>query len=298
MSPAPRPTLDRSALIAVLRWHVDAGVDETVGDTPVDRFHAPAATPPGTGAAPAPAQIPAPTSAPTSATTSATTTATTTVAAPRLPAEPLRQRPTSADAAIADAVARAAQATTVAEVREALAAFDGCPLKKTATNLVFGRGNPAARVVLVGEAPGAEEDRMGLAFVGPSGKLLDRMLASIGLDETTVFITNTVFWRPPGNREPTTNETAACLPFLERLIDLIDPRLLLALGGPAAKTLTGRAESVGKMRGRWFDYQSPRLDHPIPTAVTYHPAYLLRSPGQKRQAWRDLLGVRARLESG
>ncbi len=283
MSPVPGPPLDHAALMAVLRWHLDAGVDETIGDSPVDRYRAAAAP----TAAPADAPPAAPTAAPTVAPTAAEP--------PPSPAEARRRPPVSADAAVADAVRRAALATTVAQVQEALTAFDGCPLKKTAMNLVFGRGTPTAQIVLVGEAPGAEEDRLGLPFVGPSGKLLDRMLASIGLDETAVFITNTVFWRPPGNREPTTSETAACLPFLERLIEIIDPKLLLALGGPAAKTLTGRAESVGKLRGRWFDYQSPRLAQPIPTAVTYHPAYLLRSPGQKRQAWRDLLGIRARL---
>lgn len=273
MTPAADPPTPDS-VAALMRWYLDAGVDETVGEMPVDR------TVPAAPAAPAPS--PPPPAAPASAPASAP--------APHVP-EP-------ATAVAADAAARAAAATNLDELRAALAAFDGCPLKQTATNLVFGRGSAAARVVLVGEAPGAEEDRQGLPFVGPSGKLLDRMLASIGLDEDAVFITNTVFWRPPGNREPTTNESAACLPFLRRAIEIIAPRLLVALGGPAANTLLERAEAVGKLRGRWFDYRSPGLDSTVPATATYHPAYLLRSPGQKRLAWRDMLGIRQRLDGG
>lgn len=247
---------------ALLRWYLDAGVDETIGEAPVDRYQ-PAAEMRPARRAPPPAPPPSVEGA---------------------PEQPVR-----------DAVHLAARATSLDELREALARFDGCPLKKTATNLVFGRGNSQARVVLIGEAPGAEEDRQGLPFVGPSGRLLDKMLASIGLDEETVFISNTVFWRPPGNRNPSTAETAACQPFLERLIELIDPPLLIALGGPAAAALLGRSESVGRLRGRWFDYQSPGLARPASATATFHPAYLLRSPLQKRLAWRDFLAIRGKL---
>jgi DNA polymerase len=198
--------------------------------------------------------------------------------------------------AVGRAVALASAAKTVEELRAALLAFDGCPLKRTATNLVFTDGNPAGAVLFVGEAPGAEEDRQGLPFVGPSGRLLDRMLASIGLDRTRVCISNTVFWRPPGNRTPTTVEMAVCMPFLERLIELMDPRVLVTLGGPAAKSVLGESAGVSKLRGRWFSYSSPRLARPTPATAMFHPAYLLRTPAQKRDAWRDLLMLRRKLD--
>ena len=162
-------------------------------------------------------------------------------------------------------------------------------------NLVFYDGNPEARIVLIGEAPGADEDRQGLPFVGVSGQLLDRMLASIGLDRTQVLIANTVFWRPPGNRSPTTSETAACLPFVERLIELVGPDIVVTLGGAAAKSLLAQTQGVTRLRGRWFEYETPRLSRPIAATVLFHPAYLLRSPAQKRLAWRDLLAIRKRL---
>ena len=161
---------------------------------------------------------------------------------------------------------------------------------------MFGDGNPRARIVLIGEAPGAEEDRRGLPFVGPSGRLLDRMLASIGLDRTRVFISNTVFWRPPGNRNPNTTELATCMPFVERMLELIDPEFLVALGGPAASALLGQKESVGRLRGRDFTYQTAGLPRPVRARAMYHPAYLLRSPAQKRLAWRDLLALKKAIE--
>ena len=186
-------------------------------------------------------------------------------------------------------------ATNVAELRAALEAFDGCALKKTATNLVFIDGNPLARLMFVGEAPGAEEDRQGLPFVGPSGRLLDKMLASIGIQRVDVLISNTVFWRPPGNRTPTPQETATCMPFLERLVELTDPDILVTLGGPAAKAMLGETQGVGRLRGRWFTYETARMSHPVDATAMFHPAYLLRSPGQKREAWRDLVAIQHRL---
>jgi DNA polymerase len=258
-----------------LRWQLEAGVDETVAATPVNRFAAPEDLP----AAPEPFAPSSPTSSPPS------------------PVRPPRTEATgSLDDSVGRAVALAGTATTVEDLRAALAAFDGCPLKRTATNLVFIDGNPAGSVLFVGEAPGAEEDRQGLPFVGPSGRLLDRMLASIGLDRTRVCISNTVFWRPPGNRTPSTLEMAVCMPFLERLIELMDPRVLVALGGPAAKSVLGESAGVSKLRGRWFAYASPRLARPIPATAMFHPAYLLRTPAQKRDAWRDLLMLRRKLD--
>jgi DNA polymerase len=189
----------------------------------------------------------------------------------------------------------ASAAASVEELRAALTAFDGCPLKKTAMNLVFTAGNPKARILMIGEAPGADEDRQGLPFVGVSGQLLDRMLASIGLDREQVLISNTVFWRPPGNRSPTTAEVAACQPFVERLIELVDPQVVVALGGAAAKSLLGRTEGIGRLRGRWFSFTTPGMSHPVPATAMFHPAYLLRSPAQKRQAWHDLLSLKQKL---
>jgi uracil-DNA glycosylase family 4 len=188
-------------------------------------------------------------------------------------------------------------ATTLDELRAALENFGGCALKQTATNLVFIDGNPKARLLIIGEAPGAEEDRQGLPFIGPAGKLLDQMLAAIGLDRTSVLITNTLYWRPPGNRNPSPAEIAACLPFVERSIEIVDPAVLVLAGGTAAKTLLATKEGIMKLRGRWFNFKTARMSQPIPTMAIFHPAFLLRSPGQKRAAWADLLEIRRQLDS-
>jgi DNA polymerase len=172
-------------------------------------------------------------------------------------------------------------------------AFEGLALRETATNLVFGDGNPNARVMIVGEAPGADEDRQGLPFVGVSGQLLDRMLACIGLDRSQFYITNMLHWRPPGNRKPTTAEITASLPFVERQIELVAPQILVPVGGTAASTLLGASEGITKLRGRWRLYQRPGLE--IPALATYHPAFLLRQPGLKRDAWHDLLEIKNKL---
>jgi DNA polymerase len=194
-----------------------------------------------------------------------------------------------------DTRALAASCRTLAELEAAIRGFDGCALKATATNTVFLDGNPAASLMLVGEGPGAEEDRLGLPFVGASGKLLDRMLAAIGLDRTTACITNVVYWRPPGNRTPTPGELALCLPFVQRHIALTRPKVLVFSGGTAAKTLLERTEGITKLRGRWFDYRPGPVDFTIPVMPTFHPSYLLRTPGSKREAWRDFLAVKHKL---
>ncbi|MBX6321558.1 MAG: uracil-DNA glycosylase, partial [Rhodospirillaceae bacterium] len=200
-------------------------------------------------------------------------------------------------AEVASARALAQAATSLEELREALATFDGCALKATATNLVFADGAPRARVMIVGEAPGAEEDRLGRPFVGVAGQLLDRMLAAIGLDRTRVYIINTVYWRPPGNRTPTLAEAMACLPFVERHIELVGPEVLVLAGAAAARTLLARNEGITRLRGRWFTYQSAGLPRPVPAIPIYHPAFLLRQPARKRDAWRDLLTLREALDS-
>lgn len=192
---------------------------------------------------------------------------------------------------IDDARALAASCQSLEAIETALSTFDGCALKETAINLCFADGNPNASVMLIGEAPGAQEDRQGKPFVGPSGQLLDRMLASIGLDRTKVYITNVIYWRPPGNRTPTAAEIAICQPFLERQIELIQPKLMVFVGGIAARALLGVTQGVTKLRGKMMTYQI--ADGPeIPALVMFHPAYLLRQPAQKRLSWRDLLKIR------
>lgn len=184
------------------------------------------------------------------------------------------------------------RAETVDDLRQELAVFEGCPLKQTATNLVFSDGNPEASIMLVGEAPGADEDRQGKPFVGVSGQLLDRMLGCIHLDRSKVYISNVIFWRPPGNRSPTEAELASCLPFIERHIAIINPKLLILLGGVAAKTILRTSEGITKLRGKWQDYRpEDRADMTIPALPVYHPAYLLRQNLAKRQAWDDLCQV-------
>ncbi len=221
-------------------------------------------------------------------------------AAPHPPSPPvspaLFAAPPAAGGPVADARGLARACPTIEALQAALEAFDGCSLKQTATRLCFADGSPEAPLMLIGEAPGAEEDRQGRPFVGPSGKLLDRILSWIGLDRRSVWITNAIFWRPPGNRAPTAAELAICQPFLERQIELLRPELILFLGGIAARGLLGVKEGVTRLRGREFVYRGEGLGQPVPAMVTFHPAYLLRQPAQKRLVWRDFLKVRERLE--
>ena len=256
---------------ALLRWYLDVGVDETIGEQPLDRFKPAAAGP----AAPLPNAAPR-------------------AAVERAPVP--RPAPSPPEAS---ATHLAQGATTLAELRAAVEAYSGCGLKQFASRTVFADGNPSARVMFIGEAPGADEDRQGLPFVGVSGKLLDRMLASIGLARATnAYITNVVFWRPPGNRLPNDEEIAACLPFVVRHIELVDPAVLVLVGGLAAKTLLAKPLGITKLRGRWYEYESPGLSRPVPTMALFHPSYLLRSPQQKRFAWNDLLAIKLKLDGG
>jgi len=269
----------REETLAALSWQIDAGADEAVAEAPIDRL-----APPAPRSGPSPARL---FSEPPNA-----------AGPPTRSASPPQPPLTSTQAALDSARSLARSAHSVAELRDALERFEGCGLKHTATNLVFADGNPKASLMIVGEGPGAEEDRQGLPFVGPSGRLLDRMLACIGLDRGSVYISNVLFWRPPGNRTPQDTETAACLPFVERHIELVDPHFLLLLGGKSAKTLLGRSEGILRLRGRWIHYQHVGLARPIPALATLHPAYLLRQPAQKRLAWRDFLALREALTRG
>ncbi|MGL4444629.1 MAG: uracil-DNA glycosylase [Alsobacter sp.] len=254
---------------ALLAWYVEAGVDMAFDETPHDRF------------TPRPAEPVAPIRE---------------AARPVAPARialPSAVSPPAPEEAAADARQRAASARTLEELEALLRDFDGCALKATASRLVFADGTPGARVMLVGEAPGADEDREGRPFVGRSGQLLDRMLAAIDLTRRDVYVANVIPWRPPGNRTPTPQETAICLPFIRRQIELAKPDILVSLGGPSAQTLLEKKEGILKLRGQWQDFRTG--DRVIRALPTLHPAYLLRQPLQKRLAWRDLQALKAAL---
>jgi len=285
--------------LTLLAWHVDAGADEAVEEAPVNRYaQSPASNPRGSETS---AQEPA-TPGQNEPRQTREQAKTRRPAAPPPAARNSPPRPpagglTSSKDNIASARALAQKAETIDEIRQALEGFDGCPLKATAMNLCLSDGNPNARIMIIGEAPGADEDRLGKPFVGRAGKLLDRMLAGIGLDREDAYITNLLFWRPPGNRNPTPAEVASCQPFLERQIELIGPDVLLLVGGVSAKTLLNTSQGILRLRGKWATYQHPGLPAPIPALPTLHPAYLLRQPAQKREAWRDLLALRHALET-
>ena len=269
ISPSPLATVDR--LAELLRWYADMGVDAALDERAHNRFEE--------GEAPGPTFVrQAPPTQP-----AASPPPLRELAAPlRAPARPVAMAPSEA---AVSALALASGARTLDELRAALEGFEGCALKPGATQLVFEDGARGAPLMLVGEAPGADEDRLGRPFVGRAGQLLDRMLAACGLDRTQVYIANVVPWRPPGNRAPTPQETSACLPFMQRQIELAAPKLLVCLGGSAAATLLNLNEGIMRARGRWYDYDcNGRV---IKTMAMLHPAYLLRQPLQKRLAWKD-----------
>ena len=269
--------LDSQQALALLKLYIEWGADEAIEPTPQSRLGATLLRPaqpaqkspalaPQLSEQPIPAFRPAP--------------------APARTLGPVDQ------AAVLSAREAARAAPDLAALKEALARFDGVALSKTATNLVFADGNPKAKVMLVGEAPGADEDRLGLPFVGVSGQLLDRMMAAIGLDRTSFYITNVCLWRPPGNRKPTDLELAAQKPFVERHIELVAPKILVLVGAAAAQGLLGTTEGITRLRGRWFQYRPGSGEGAIPALPIFHPAYLLRQPAQKRETWRDLLKLR------
>ncbi len=265
------------AALAALDWLVAMGADEATGDTPIDRRRKQPVAPAGE-------------------TPPATTPPRDEMPRPRIAAPSLASSLAPSQGA-ADARAAAAAATTLDELRAALENFEGCVLKQTATNLVFARGNPRAPVMLIGEAPGADEDREGAPFVGASGRLLDSILHWAGIDPDAVYIANIVFWRPPGNRSPTDAEIGACLPFVRRHIALVRPRLIVLLGRPAMNTVLSTNEAINRARGRWIDYADESLDAPIPAIPIFHPAYVLRNPEMKREIWMDFLALRERLDA-
>jgi uracil-DNA glycosylase len=276
------PSAASPELQAWLDWYRSMGVDEMIGERAIDRIR-PATMLPGERRQVARAEGAAPPASPAGAPP----------LAPRADAaRPVLQ---SVNSAVASAREIAAACRDLAALEAAVGAFDGCALSETALNLCFADGASQAEVMLIGEAPGAEEDRLGRPFVGQSGKLLDKMLATIGLERRAVYITNVIYWRPPGNRSPTQAEIAACQPFLERQIELLKPKIIVFLGGIAARGLLGVKEGVTKLRGRRFVYATADGTR-IPAMVTFHPAFLLRQPGQKRFAWRDLLALRQRLD--
>ena len=267
-------TPERLNVLELLTFYLEAGVDCALAEEPVNRLSDPELAPAAIEAAP-----PKPVR---------------TVAA-AMPAA--RGEPAPApEAAIQSAREAARTAPTLETLRALLENFDGCALRHTATRLVFADGNPQARIMFVGEAPGREEDIEGLPFVGRSGKLLDRMIAAIGLDRGSAYIANVIPWRPPGNRTPTPQETQICLPFIQRQIELVNPDVLVTLGNPSTQTLLSTREGIMKTRGRWFDYDTGTRT--IRALATFHPAYLLRSPSYKRMAWQDLRSIAKELEQG
>ncbi|MFG1211198.1 uracil-DNA glycosylase [Xanthobacter flavus] len=274
----------------ILAFHWEAGVDVAIGEVPVDRFAESAAEPSRPRAPVAPARDAA--AIPGSGAPRSPAPSRNQPAYPSAPATPtlVTQPP---DEAVMGAREAARAAASLDELKAILDGFEGCALKRTASRLVFADGNPAAKVMFVGEAPGRDEDQQGLPFVGRSGKLLDLMLAAIGLDRTSAYIANVIPWRPPGNRTPTPQETAVCLPFIARQIELADPDILVCLGGPSAQALLGTTEGITKLRGRFMDYDTGTRT--IRAIATFHPAYLLRTPLGKRFAWRDMLAVEALL---
>lgn len=263
--------------MAALQWYLAQGVDEALQDVPVDRT--------ALKAAPVVQIVPETLKA---------------ISAKKPAAAPVAVQAKSEILEEAIALAKAAQ--SLDDLHEAIAKFDGISLKKTATNLVFADGNPKAPIMLVGEAPGADEDRLGKPFVGVSGQLLDKILACIGLDRTqedplkSVYISNILNWRPPGNRTPAPNEVELSMPFIERHIQLVRPKVLILCGGVSAKALLATEESVSKLRKGWKEYRPHTREiaegaEAIPAIVTYHPSYLLRTPSQKRAVWSDMLSL-------
>jgi uracil-DNA glycosylase family 4 len=291
-------TSDRNkAARDLLVFYSEAGVDALIGETPLDRFADVAGPLPSPAGARSEGEAVRAEVRPTER--PSTFPAGTALGDVTLPPKGTVKIPASAppplapDTALMAAREAARNAASLDELRTILDGFTGCALRATATQLVFADGNPQARLMFVGEAPGRDEDIEGLPFVGRSGKLLDLMFAAIGLDRTSVYIANIVPWRPPGNRTPTPQESSICLPFTLRQIELCDPDVLVCLGNPSTQTLLGTKEGITRTRGRWFPFHTGKRE--IRAIPTYHPAFLLRSPLQKRLAWRDFLTIKKEL---
>jgi uracil-DNA glycosylase family 4 len=265
---------------ALLRWYVEQGVDEAIGEEPIDRFAMPPPAPAVAAIAPS---APAP-------------RAPTTLRAPPPPPQARAPVPLESPQLVEDARTLADGCASLAELEAAIRGFEGCALKRTAKNTVFADGTPGAPVMVVGEAPGADEDRIGKPFVGVSGQLMDRMMAAIGLGRDGGFyITNILFWRPPGNRTPTTTEQGMCIAFTRRHIELARPKVLILAGAVPAKAMFDTTDGITRLRGKWRNYTLAD-GTVIPTMPTFHPAYLLRTPISKRQSWQDLLAIDKKLK--
>ena len=268
---------DSMSIKDILDWYIWAGVDETVGDEPLS------------ATAPVAAKVAEPRPLPV-------------INIPKKDSGESEERKATTE--LAQATVNAckgakdicAKAKTIDELRSLVEAFDGCALKLTANKTVFGGGNPQAKIMLIGEAPGADEDRMGIPFVGRSGHLLDKILQAAGFSREDVYITNVLPWRPPGNRTPTTAEVAVCLPFLKKQIELINPKVIVLLGGSAVNALLDNEDPISKLRGKWLDY-SAENGVVIPALATFHPAYLLRNAAQKAKIWSDFLRLKKKITS-
>ena len=254
----------------LLAFYLEAGVDCALSDEPLDRLSEELAVEERAPLKPAPFRN-----------------------ANTPPARAVAEPTPAPDLAIATARELAPQAKSLDELRALLDKFDGCALKSTATRLVFADGNPKAKIMFVGEAPGREEDLEGLPFVGASGKLLDLILAAVGLDRTSVYIANIIPWRPPGNRDPSPQETQICLPFIKRQIELVDPDVLVCLGKPSSQAVLELKDGIMKTRGKWHDYDTG--SRKIRAMATFHPAYLLRQPIYKRLTWQDFRAIKKAL---
>lgn len=273
---------DSDAMLAALQWQIAMGADECLADAGVDRYalverHAEERRNAAQAAVAAAQSAKQPQPA---------------AARPGLSAN----APLGAAEAAAESRKLARACNSLDELREAVEKFEGCALKQTASNTVFGDGNEATDIMFIGEAPGQDEDRQGKPFVGVSGQLLDRMLSFIGLTREKFYITNALYWRPPGNRTPTDGEVATCLPFLERHIELVDPKILVFVGGRSAKTFLNTPEGITRLRGKWKDYKSDEMTTALPSMAIFHPAYLLRNSEQKRLVWRDLLSLKRKMD--
>ncbi len=277
----------------LLAFYRDAGADALIGEEPVDRMAEETVPPPAGGRSDSEAARGA--AGGLARRTQQDPTPDRLRPSPPPAAESKLRAPASPEAAAMAAREAARTASTLDELRALLEAFEGCALRTTATQLVFADGNPQSRVMFVGEAPGYDEDIVGRPFVGRSGKLLDLMMAAIGLDRTNAYIANVVPWRPPGNRTPTPQETAICLPFIRRQIELANPDIVVCLGGPAMQTLLSIKEGITRARGRWYPFDTGSRE--IRALPTFHPAFLLRSPLQKRFAWRDFLALKKALQN-
>jgi len=271
----------KAHMVDMLRTQLEAGYDTMLEEAPIDRFAQMADK-----AHKAQAEKASRTNGATD--TSSAPTNAKTLATPRKPIS-------IGQGDIEDAARLARDAQTLDALHKAVASFDGCPLKRTAKNTVFADGNPNAKIMFIGEGPGHDEDRIGKPFVGRSGKLLDTMLAHIGLSrKENAYITNIIFWRAPGNRTPTADETAICRPFVTRQIELIQPAIIVLVGGTAAKEMLATTKGITKLRGRWHGYQMHDIS--LPCLPLLHPAYLLRNPARKAETWRDLLMLQEKMQ--